>query len=64
MNRATEAVAVQNGPIVARELTTQEAVDLVRPTGAIGMGLVTATPVALLNVLPARDPGRTSRPTP
>ncbi len=55
---------MQNGPIVARELTTQEAVDLVRPTGAIGMGLVTATPVALLNVLPARDPGRTSRPTP
>jgi hypothetical protein len=55
MNRATEVVVVQNGPIAARELTAQEAVALVRPTGVIGMGIVTATPVVLLNARPVRD---------
>jgi acyl-CoA hydrolase len=41
--------------MVARELTAQEAAALVRPTDAIGMGLVTGTPVALLKALSARD---------
>jgi hypothetical protein len=55
MNRATNCTVVQNGPMVASELTAQDAVALVRPTDAIGMGLVTSTPVALLKALSVRD---------
>ena len=44
--------------MTARELSTDEAVSLVRPVDTIGLGLVTATPVGLLKALSRRDDWR------
>ena len=41
--------------MAARELSAEEAIDLIRPIDAIGLGLVTATPVALMKQLSLRQ---------
>ncbi|MGA2431934.1 MAG: acetyl-CoA hydrolase/transferase C-terminal domain-containing protein [Acidimicrobiales bacterium] len=41
--------------MTARELSLEEAIGLVRPVDAIGLGLVTSTPVGLLNELSKRQ---------
>ncbi|HEY5103700.1 MAG TPA: 4-hydroxybutyrate CoA-transferase, partial [Acidimicrobiales bacterium] len=41
--------------MTAREMTAADAVALVRPIDAIGLGLITGTPTALLKALSRRD---------
>ena len=45
----------QNESVVARELSAEDAVAMVRPVDAVGLGLVTSTPVGLLRELSRRQ---------
>src|ERR1035441_6506627 len=46
---------MQNGAMRAREMGVEEAAALIRSRDAIGFGIITGTPVALLRALGARD---------
>ena len=46
---------MQNGAVRAREMSVEEAAALVRARDAIGFGIITGTPVALLRALGARS---------
>ena len=46
---------MQNGRMTSRELTADEAAALVRSRDAVGLGLITGTPTAMLRALSRRD---------